>query len=408
MALNPVKPAKLYFKNLDGIRFIAALLVLFHHACYLKRNYSAGYAFVNNCAEYLGRIGVNLFFILSGFLISYLLLVEKDSTGTISYRNFYLRRVLRIWPLYLGYGFLITFLSPYIASKLGFGSAVDLSTTMLNLLFLLIFSVNMQLAFIGSNGGIFEISWSVCIEEQFYLIWPLLINKFRKNILRLLVGMLAVTLLVRIAICVVWPIYAHAVDVRSFWHTSYTANHTYDYLITNYLLIFDKLDLFGAGLFIAWLYYNREKHRSLFRKLFHPVVQVVMTVLFVVYLLSIYDPTNFFYFLFVDHIVCFILFGYILLAAVAENSIFNLEYPLLRTLGKISYGIYLFHTAVLQFTLVLFKKVVKHPESHLIYDLVYPLCGLVATAVIAWLSYRFYESWFLKKKDKFAFVLAKP
>jgi peptidoglycan/LPS O-acetylase OafA/YrhL len=93
---------KVYFKNLDGIRFIAALLVLFHHANYLKRNYSPGYAVVDTCAEYLGRIGVNLFFILSGFLISYLLLVEKDSTGTISYTNFYLRRRLRRWPLSLG------------------------------------------------------------------------------------------------------------------------------------------------------------------------------------------------------------------------------------------------------------------------------------------------------------------
>ena len=402
---------KVYFKNLDGIRFIAAFLVLFHHASYLKRNYSPGYAVVDNCAEYLGRIGVNLFFILSGFLISYLLLVEKDSTGTISYSNFYLRRILRIWPLYLGYGLLITFLSPIIAAKLGFGETTDLSTTLLNLLFLLIFSVNMQLAFIGSNPGIFEISWSVCIEEQFYLIWPLLINTFRKRILRLLLWMFGLTLAVRIVVCILWPIYTHAVDGPGFLFTSYKSGQShgaYNYLLINYQLIFDKLDLFGAGLFIAWLYHNRDRYQALFKRLFHPAVQVVMTVLFILYVLSVYDPTNTFYILFIDHLVCFVLFGYILLAAVVENSILRLENPLLKELGKISYGIYLFHTAVLQFSLVFFKKVVKHPGSHLIYDLFYPLFGLTATCIIAYLSYRYYESWFLKKKDKFAFVLAKP
>jgi len=397
---------KIYFKNLDGIRFIAALLVLFHHAYYLKRSYSPGYAFIYGCSENLGRIGVNLFFVLSGFLISYLLLMEKDSTGTISYKNFYIRRILRIWPLYLGYGLLLTFFSPYIASKMGLGGQMDLPTMLLNLGFLLFFAVNMQLAFIGSNPGIFEISWSVCIEEQFYLIWPLLINKFRGKIMKLLLVMFGITMLVRIVLCILIPVFYHGADIRVFLFSSYNSNHGYDYLITNYLLIFDKLDLFGAGLFIAWFYYNKERYRSLYKKLFHPLLQWTMLLLFLVYVLSIFDPSNYFYFLFFDHFVCFILFGYILLAAVAENSIFHLETPLLKALGKISYGIYLFHTAVLQFSLLFFKKLVRHPGSHLIYDLLYPLFGLAATCTVAYFSYRYYESWFLKKKDKFSIILS--
>jgi peptidoglycan/LPS O-acetylase OafA/YrhL len=269
----------------------------------------------------------------------------------------------------------------------------------------------MQLAFIGGNPGIFEISWSVCIEEQFYLIWPILINTFRKRILRLLLGMFSLTLLIRVVLCVLWPLYAHAVDGPGFLFSSYNSKEghgAYNYILTNYMLLFDKLDLFGAGLFVAWLYYKREKYQALFKKMLHPAVQVIMTVLFILYVLSVYDPTNIFYFLFIDHLVCFVLFGYVLLAAVAENSILRLENPLMKLLGKISYGIYLFHTAVLQFSLVLFKRVVKHPGSHLVYDLIYPLFGLTATCIIAWLSYRYYEAWFLKKKDKFAFVLAKP
>ncbi|MBS1603270.1 MAG: acyltransferase, partial [Bacteroidetes bacterium] len=344
---------KLYFKNLDGIRFIASFLVLFHHACYLKRNYSPGFAIVDGTAENLGRIGVNLFFVLSGFLISYLLLVEKDKTGDISYRNFYLRRILRIWPLYLGYGLLLTFVSPYIASHLGFGGAADLRTTLINLVFLLLFSVNIQLALLGSNPGMFEISWSVCIEEQFYLIWPVLINRYRKKIFALLTGMFFLTIAVRIALCIVWPIMAGAVDPKTFLFTSYNTNNSFNYLLTNYMLIFDKLDLFGGGLLIAWLLYNRERYEGLFARLFLPGVQVLMTVLFFVYIFSVFDPSNTLYFIFGDHLVSVVLYGYVLLAAVADNSIYRLENPLFKTLGKISYGIYLFHTAVLQFSLVL-------------------------------------------------------
>jgi peptidoglycan/LPS O-acetylase OafA/YrhL len=289
---------------------------------------------------------------------------------------------------------------------MGLGGGMDIPTMLLNLGFLLFFAVNVQLAFIGSNPGIFEISWSVCIEEQFYLIWPILINNFRGKIKKLLLVMFGITFLVRIVLCILIPVLYHGADIRVFLFSSYNGNHGYDYLITNYLLIFDKLDLFGAGLFIAWFYYNKERYQSLYTKLFHPAVQWGMLLLFGVYVLSIFDPSNYFYFLFFDHLVCFILFGYILLAAVAENSIFHLEIPILKTLGKISYGIYLFHTAVLQFSLLFFKKIVRHPESHWVYDVLYPLFGLTATCVVAYLSYRFYESWFLKKKDKFAIILS--
>src|ERR1700733_15194460 len=146
---------KVYFKNLDGIRFFAALMVLLQHSFGFKKSYSDTYPILNRCLEYTGRMGVNLFFILSGFLISYLLLVEKDTTGRVSFKSFYLRRILRIWPLYLGYGLILTFFSPYVVQKLGLYNDTDLPTMFLNLVFLLFFSVNFQLAFVGSNRGMF-------------------------------------------------------------------------------------------------------------------------------------------------------------------------------------------------------------------------------------------------------------
>jgi peptidoglycan/LPS O-acetylase OafA/YrhL len=385
---------KVYFKNLDGIRFCAAFLVLLQHSFGFKKGYSDASPFVDRLFGDTGRLGVNLFFILSGFLISYLLLVEKDATGTVSYRNFYLRRVLRIWPLYLGYGLVLTFLSPYVADKLGWGNDTTFPLMMLNLVFLLFFSVNMQIAFVGTNRGMFEISWSVCIEEQFYLIWPLLMNNFRKNLPQLLVVMFGISILVRVLIVFLLPMVAPSLSHERV-------------LLMNHLLLFDKLDLFGGGLFISMLYQQRERFGAFFRVCFRPWIQVVMTLLALFYTLSLIKPENEYFLLFFDHYICDVLYGYVLLAAVADNSIYHLEKPFLKTMGRVSFGVYLFHTAVCQFVLLFFRKVIGHPEMRLVYDVVYPLACLAATGVVAWCSYNYYEMWFLKKKRKFELVLTR-
>ena len=382
---------KVYFKNLDGIRFFAAFFVLLQHAYGFRSSYATGYAFLDKCFAYTGILGVNLFFILSGFLISYLLLMEKDSTSTVSYRNFYIRRILRIWPLYLGYGLILTFFSPHISEMLGLGNNTDFPLMMLNLLFLFLFSVNIQIAFLGDNKGVFEISWSVCVEEQFYLVWPVLINNFRRRLPGLLAGMFIVSVLSRLLFCVYLP--AHSAD----W--PYTKGWD-----ANYLLIFDKLDLFGGGLITAMICYNKARYEATLRKWFHPALQVVMLALAVLYTLSFIRPGNTQLLVFTDHYICIILYGYALLAAVMDNSILRLENPLLRTLGRISFGIYLFHTAVCQVVLVFFRKFVQHPTSHFIYDLLYPLTCVVVTCLIAYASYELYEKRFLKLKNKFAVV----
>jgi peptidoglycan/LPS O-acetylase OafA/YrhL len=382
---------KVYFKNLDGIRFFAALMVLLQHAYGFKHDYSPAGPFLERCFSDTGVLGVNLFFVLSGFLISYLLLIEKDSTGTISYRSFYIRRILRIWPLYLGYGLVLTFLSPYVVQKLGWYNDTDFPLMMLNLLFLVFFSVNFQIAFVGTNRGMFEISWSVCIEEQFYLIWPILLNNFRKRLKTLLIIMFGVSILSRVFFVLDLPIfYPHWPREKPF--------------LMNHVLIFDQLDLFGGGLLAAMLYHDRVRYKVFFSRLFKPWIQVLVIVTALLYFLSIIKPDNEWYKLFAEHYVCDLLFGYVLLAAVVENSVLRLEVPLLKTLGRVSFGIYLFHTAICQLVLLAFKKVVGHPEWRIVYDLGYPLACLAATGVVAYLSYNYYEMWFLRRKKRFELV----
>jgi peptidoglycan/LPS O-acetylase OafA/YrhL len=177
--------------------------------------------------------------------------------------------------------------------------------------------------------------------------------------------------------------------------------------LINYVLIFDKLDLFGGGLFTALLYYRRDRYQVLFKSMFRPWLKVLMTLAAFLYTISILKPSGRLFLLFADHYVCDVLFGYVLLAAIAENSIYHLEYPLLKTMGRISFGIYLFHTAICQFVLMFFKKVIGHPQWRIVYDLMYPLACLVVTGLVAYISYRYYETWFLKKKKKFELVLTR-
>ncbi|MBS1654622.1 MAG: acyltransferase [Bacteroidetes bacterium] len=382
---------KVYFKNLDGIRFFAAFIVLLHHAFYFKFDYSPGYSIINYWLRDAGRIGVNLFFVLSGFLISYLLFVEKDNTGTVSYKKFYIRRILRIWPLYFACGITLTLAGPYIAKLLGVSVFIDWSLIARNMLFLFLFAINFQLAFTKSIEGVFQISWSVCIEEQFYLIWPIIINKFRKRLITVFIFLFLLRMLFRVLVVIIPHYY------------SVTRGELVE---MNYLLIFDKLDLFGGGMLFAYFHYNRSKFPKLYPILMNRYLQFVMLALAMLYSFAVIRPTGEFFY-YADHSFNILLFGYMLLAAVSENSILNLENRLLKTLGRVSFGIYLFHTVVCQVTIIFFKKFVGHSTSHFVYDFLYPLTCLAITCSIAYLSYEYFEKRFLLRKKKFSTVVTR-
>jgi peptidoglycan/LPS O-acetylase OafA/YrhL len=171
----PEKAERVYFPELDGLRFIAFMMVyLFHGGIpgpILARlvGRPAAHAFLQN-----GGYGVQLFFILSGYLIAALLLREEARYGRISLRAFWVRRVLRIWPLYylvIAVGF---FLLPALQRDVGTPGYTDLLGT--HLLPFAAFLGNWSMALVKPVPyDWLSILWSVCVEEQFYLIVPLLI-----------------------------------------------------------------------------------------------------------------------------------------------------------------------------------------------------------------------------------------
>lgn len=167
---------KVFFPNLDGLRFFAFFLVFLQHGfgnaiktLELPESYSIYFRlFV------AGDAGVSFFFVLSGFLITYLILTEINVTERIDVIAFYIRRILRIFPLY----FLVIIWGivfyPYIKTVLGFSGYVEFGNPLLYFLFLGNFDV-INLEKIGLVGAMStNITWSVAIEEQFYLTWVLL------------------------------------------------------------------------------------------------------------------------------------------------------------------------------------------------------------------------------------------
>ncbi|HEV7621942.1 MAG TPA: acyltransferase, partial [Flavisolibacter sp.] len=170
---------RIYFKNLNGIRFFAALLVILSHLEALKniaglKNYESVHFFLNS-----GCIGVVLFFVLSGFLITNILLKEQAEIKTININRFYIRRALRIWPLY----FLILFLGSFIFPYIPFLSytARTVTTDKQFLLYLLLMP-NISALFFASLPFLAQL-WSIGVEEQFYILWPIIISK-TKNLFR--------------------------------------------------------------------------------------------------------------------------------------------------------------------------------------------------------------------------------
>lgn len=146
--------ARLRFSNLDGLRFFCILMVLWHHAPPISSE--------SNLILSRGFLGVDFFFVLSGFLITTLLLREKEKFGKFSLRDFYVRRIIRIIPVYY---FVVTCVSFYyvvISNRNDLAQYVP---------FYYLFLSNFLTTDIPTLGP----TWSLSVEEQFYLIWPIIL-----------------------------------------------------------------------------------------------------------------------------------------------------------------------------------------------------------------------------------------
>lgn len=358
----------IYFKNLNGLRFIAAFSVVLAHTELLKSLH--GFSNINDLAFYQntnGHIGVILFFVLSGFLITYLLLKEESDNGKISIKHFYVRRILRIWPLY----FLMVLISfiVYLFSSKVFGVNGWWGY----------FSIfpNVSKALGYYYDGVVHL-WSIGVEEQFYLIWPFLLiltSKFKKIRLRLL---LLIFVSISILPHVLWYLQSHF---------NFLSATTFQFL-DRFTKMF-KINSMALG-GIAGLIVFKGKKFSVFDSRF------VRLILFFLPFVMWYS--GFHFNVFNDEIYT-LLFALILYLFASYDETIDLEHKWLTKLGQISYGVYVYHWLVI---LVMFKVVKLFKISNLLLvNLIIYLGGVLTTFLISYLSYHYFEKRFLNLKTKF-------
>jgi len=155
-----VAPASFYSPELDGLRCCAVMLVFIHHAPQLP---------LLGAIKTYGWVGVDLFLSISAFLITRLILLEYGRTGTVSLKSFYIRRMLRIWPLYLSFASAVCLLTIIVGSM----STSEVAAWWLSHL---TFSNNLMTALDGYSNVLFSSHlWTISLEEQAYLVLPLIL-----------------------------------------------------------------------------------------------------------------------------------------------------------------------------------------------------------------------------------------
>ena len=176
-----IQKNKIFFPNLDGLRFVCFLAVFLYHCneTIFPKIYNPKITSVLNFLFRNGNLGVNIFFVLSGFLITFLLIKEKEFKNTISLKNFYVRRILRIWPLFYLCVFLGFAVFPFFKYRT-IPSPFELS----NFWSYIFFAGNFNFIKIWPappDALNLIVLWSVAVEEQFYLTWPIILKYFSKK-----------------------------------------------------------------------------------------------------------------------------------------------------------------------------------------------------------------------------------
>ncbi|MEP3836029.1 MAG: acyltransferase [Algibacter sp.] len=345
------------------MRFFLASLVLIYHLPNLSKN--QGLPYYNDLPIFnKGVEAVYAFFVLSGFLIIRSIYLEKEK-GTFSIRNFYLRRILRIFPLYyliLVFGFLF-----YHVLLPNIGISFENNYSLIEGLFLSIFFFPNIFAFSHDPGGILKILWSIGIEEQFYLvIAPLLFVLKKTKILHVLIG---ITLLYFL--------------VFHLQNNTYLRNH---YFVYFYLL---------AGGVIAVLE-KKKKLEFLKISIAIPILIVCSSIL--------YFFTNIFQFedLWLTNLTSMIVLSLFIHSLSCNNFGFKIKIRVLNYFGQISYGIYMFHVISLNAVVFIFIKLKEFVFfSNIITIILINILTFVLTIVLAHFSYTYFEKPFLKLKTKF-------
>jgi peptidoglycan/LPS O-acetylase OafA/YrhL len=364
---------KRYFPNLNGIRCIAAFLVVFHHLEQAKGAFGIASFYGHPIVQHAGRLGVGLFFVLSGFLITYLLLDERGRFGNVDAKKFYLRRVFRIWPIY----FLIFGLSFFVFPHLellyfpGTNEKLLVHSTERLLLMALVLP---NLAFVLYDLPYWcAQTWSIGVEEQFYYLWPWLI-KYPKRRIGIVLAFLVIT--------------AGLLGLGLYFLD--TTRDVQKAIVGTFIGQF-RIQTMALGGLCAYLVYHEKTTilNFLFRKDVQLVAYLALFILF-------FSGIHFFAFL----EIYAVFFGFAVLnLSCNPNSLISLENPVMRYLGKISYGLYIYHVFVIVILINLMRQYFPDVEGIGYNVIVYSLT-IAGSVLVSSLSYLYFEKPLLAYKDR--------
>lgn len=342
-----------HFGSLDGLRALSILGVVLHH--------TAGDALPHSRVVHQGAEGVTLFFAISGFLITTLLLRERDRRGAIDLRAFYMRRSLRIFPLY--YAVLLLYVGLVYALERGSAPGQQFFH---NLPYFATYTSNW---FVPLEGRvIFYFAWSLASEEQFYLVWPPLLRVLpSRNVALAVVG----SVVAGIAAVELAAFFGAPVPTGLFW------------------VVMKLPPAILLGVCAALLLHGPRGFALLAAPLAEKYASVVCLVIALATLAIEGVPR------FVPHVA---------MTALVVACVIRPDHALapllalrpLAYLGTVSYGLYLLHVLVKNGLAKLLTKLVGAP----VWWLLFPGTLLLAT-LVAGLSFRYFESPLLRIKKRF-------
>jgi len=363
-----------HYKFIDGLRGVAVLLVIWFHASELLYE-ALGYDAYGFDTYYritiLGQFGVDLFFLISGFLITAILIDTAYSER--KFKNFYIRRSLRIFPLYYLFFAIFTFMILFSGQTM-----FDLK-----LLYYFFFIQNWSLLHEVNLYGLLNHTWSLAVEEQFYLIWPCLFWFMYKKSYK------ATFLMCITFVCLSWVLR---------WFLANLGYNKFAYTMT-----FSHMDGLILGGMIALLYkkwgLGISKYKYAYLVTFWIILIILLFLLFnynTIFEAHIFAMGN--ALSFVSIIYCSLLLY--LLSLNKEHWVIKiLCTKSITTIGRISYGLYIFHVPI---CIILSHVIFYLGYTYLFGHIILFFFTLALSYFCAHSSYTYFEKPILKFKDKWA------
>ena len=360
--------SRFYLPELDGLRFFAFLAVFLSHVAAFSNGANEAKPAIIQIFNLVGRFGVDLFFALSAYLLTVLMIREKDRFGSLDVRAFYMRRMLRIWPLYFTW-IATLMLTRHFWSDYSIGFFVPW----------IFFAGNFQasvMAISTINSLVILPLWSLSVEEQFYLIWPLLVRNLTRR--GLIVAGAVIWILTG---CARFELLLHGFTPHQIWFTG-----------------FARLGSMAAGILLAASMW-RPIHWD--RRIFFVFGLLCWAEAGTCHLL-LSRPEGFAAPMWGFSIAAIGSVSFLIAAiGVKPGNLLTIK-PLVY-LGRISYGLYIFHGA----GLVIAMHIVPASSNAIFWPL-FSIVAFFLTLAASAASYRWLESGFLRAKTRYEMIRTTP